>query len=270
MSRLYVRVMTGFYSHRKTAKLRSMLGDDAFWIPPRLWAYAAENQPDGDLSSYQAGELASLIGYSKDASSMLQALKDSGYMDLDGKIHDWNEHNGYHKKFSVRAKTAADARWAKEKSPTPPKEVDTGKRKGETSIASSMLVASAPPISSVIREIHDSWNALGCVPRSLVISDKRRRLLEVRLREPFFVANWPAALAKIKTSPFLQGQNDRGWRASFEWFIAPDSVPKIMEGKYDNNGHQNPRPTPPQHVDRSVGTLNEGKASQYRGLGKVA
>lgn len=147
MSRLYIRVMTGFYSHRKTARLRSMIGDDAFWLPPRLWAYAAENQPDGDISSYNATELAMLLGYNKDATSMLEALTSCGFVDSDMKIHGWMEHNGYHEKFARRAKTAAQARWAKEKPPTPPKEVlkeekEIGKGKGETSIASSMLVAS--------------------------------------------------------------------------------------------------------------------------------
>ena len=131
MSRLYIRVMTGFYTHKKTVRLRIKLGSDAFWIPPRLWAYAAENQPDGDLSSYTSEELAELIGCPKYATSMLQALKDSGFVEESGMIHDWGEHNGYHEKFSARAKKAADARWAKERSPTPSKE-ETGKRKEES------------------------------------------------------------------------------------------------------------------------------------------
>lgn len=127
MSNLYVQVKTGFYSHRKTAKLRALLGDDALWIPPRLWAYAAEHQPDGDLSSYESAELANLIGCYKYATSMLQALKDCGYVDEDGKIHDWEEHNSYHVSYSARAKKAAAARWA-DKSPTPPKKsTDTDK-----------------------------------------------------------------------------------------------------------------------------------------------
>jgi uncharacterized phage protein (TIGR02220 family) len=97
-----------------------------------MWAYAAENQPDGDLSGYQAEELAMLLGYSGDATSMLQALKDCGFMDLDGMIHDWMEHNSYHKKFSVRAKKAAKARWAKSPPQTPPVPEVQGKRKGES------------------------------------------------------------------------------------------------------------------------------------------
>jgi hypothetical protein len=125
MSKLYIRVKTGFYTHRKTAKLRTLIGDDAFWIPPRLWAYAAESQPDGDLSGYSSEELAMLLGCSKHAPSMLQALKDCGFVDSQGLIHDWTEHNGYHTTFADRARKASAVRWGKESPPTPPK----GKRK---------------------------------------------------------------------------------------------------------------------------------------------
>lgn len=131
MSKLYVRVMTGFYFHRKTAKLRRTLGTDAFWIPPRLWAYAAEHQPDGNMAAYSGEELAELLGCSKHANVMLEALKDCGFIEENGIIHDWQEHNGYHQKYSDRAKKAAAARWNKEKTPTPPKE-ESGNRKVES------------------------------------------------------------------------------------------------------------------------------------------
>lgn len=129
MSSLYIRVKTGFYTHKKTIRLKVKLGNDALWLPPRLWAWAAENQPDGNLAGYSAEEIAELIGYASNAQAMLQALKDSGFVDVSGIIHDWGEHNGYHEIFSIRAKKAADARWNKEKAPTPPKE-DCGKGKG--------------------------------------------------------------------------------------------------------------------------------------------
>jgi hypothetical protein len=115
MSGLYIKLFTDFYSHRKTARLRARVGDDAFWIPPRLWAYAAEHQIDGDFSGYSSEELAMLMGCDKHASSILEALLAAGFLDADGKIHDWADHNGFHSTFSNRAKKAADARWKKEK-----------------------------------------------------------------------------------------------------------------------------------------------------------
>ena len=127
---LYIRVQNSFWTHRKTIRLKARLGDAAMWIPPRLWSYAADNQPDGDFSNYSPEEIALLIGCSLEASSMLQALQDVGFMD-GMQIHDWHEHNGYHEKFAARAKIAAEARWAANE-----KKGKERKRK-ETSIASS-------------------------------------------------------------------------------------------------------------------------------------
>ena len=115
MSTLYIRLRTGFYTHRKTARLRALIGDAAYWVPPRLWAYCAEHQPDGNLSSYSSEEISMLIGCSEHATSILGALKSCGFLDGDGAIHGWEEHNGYHQSYSLRAKAAADARWLKKK-----------------------------------------------------------------------------------------------------------------------------------------------------------
>jgi hypothetical protein len=115
MSQLYIRLMTGFYTHRKTLRLKARLGNDAYWVVPRIWSYCAENQPDGDLKDYTAQEIAMLVAYEGDANAMLEALKCCGFIDDDGRIHDWFDHNGYHKRYSDRAKTAASARWGKEK-----------------------------------------------------------------------------------------------------------------------------------------------------------
>jgi hypothetical protein len=145
---LYVKVFTSFFTCKKTIRLRALLGDDALWIPIRLWAYAAENQADGDFSEYTEQEIAMLIGYTKDASSMLQALRQAGF--LDGMIiHDWDDYNSYHKAFSDRAKSAATARWSKHNEKKVAKEKkDKTREREEPSIATSMLDASqAKPAS---------------------------------------------------------------------------------------------------------------------------
>lgn len=143
---LYVRVYSSFYSHRKTVRLRAALGNDALWIPPRLWSYAADNQPDGVFEGYSAGEIALLIGYSGDAPSMLQALLQAGFLDPEPlRIHDWEEHNGYHSDFSERARNAALARWGKEEK----KGEDKKGKDIDTSIASSM-----PQASELAKEIY--------------------------------------------------------------------------------------------------------------------
>lgn len=153
---LYIRVLNNFYTHRKTARLRATIGDAAFWVPPRLWAYAAENQPDGCFADYTANELTILIGYTGDAQALLQALLQAGFMDADPlRVHDWAEHNSYHSTFADRAATAAKERWKKQRAREAAEKKGEDKtrqeieRKGkEPSIASSMFQASAPPRDS--------------------------------------------------------------------------------------------------------------------------
>lgn len=89
-------------------------------------------------------------------------------------------------------------------------------------------------------EVFDAWNASGLKP-CLVLSDKRRRSLAQRIKEDFFSQNWRSAIKKICESDFCRGKSERGWIASFDWFIQPDTSAKVMEGKYDNRKDQNKR-----------------------------
>lgn len=133
---LFVRVEVSFWTHRKTIRLRSLLGDSALWLPLRLWSYAAQNQSDGDFTDYSPEELAMLLGYTSNAQSMLQALQRAGFMD-GMLIHGWGDYNGYHAAFSERAKKAATARWEKERSKEKPEKTGEEKRGEEASIPSS-------------------------------------------------------------------------------------------------------------------------------------
>lgn len=148
---IFIRLEATFWQHRKTIRLRGMIGDAALWIPPRLWSYASQNQPDGDFSQYTADDLAMLLGYSGDATSMLQALQKTCFMD-EMKVHGWEERNSYHATFAERAKKAASARWQKERSKEN-KENTGEEREREPSIASPMLVASTIPLAEIPSEL---------------------------------------------------------------------------------------------------------------------
>ncbi len=117
---------------------------------------------------------------------------------------------------------------------------------------------------TLLSEIFDEWNRTATLPKCLLVSDKRKRALVVRCHESFFLANWKAAIAKVAASRFCLGENDRGWRASFDWFITPDVVAKIMEGKYDGNtNNKTGGPAGAKSFDRNKGTLNAGHAERY-------
>lgn len=144
---LFIRVDLGFYTHRKTLRLFTKIGESAYWVPPRLWAYAANQQIDGEFQNYSAEEIALLIHYPGNAQAMLQALIDSGFMDVNPlRIHDWNEYNAFHAVFSERAKKAARARWSKEKERTKEKE---GTEESKTETETEKYQASSSNASSI-------------------------------------------------------------------------------------------------------------------------
>lgn len=120
---------------------------------------------------------------------------------------------------------------AKNTTKRPPPTSSTGKplfelfRKEETQNTDPRFNAKA---------IMELWNDCPCLTPIRSISKKRHTAFMARLKDPFFNDNWDAAIRKMGASDFCTGKNDRGWKADFEFFLRPDSVLKIMEGKYDN------------------------------------
>ena len=178
MSNLYVRLHSSFWTHRKTLQLRRKLGDAAFWIPPRLWSFAAENAPDGDLSNYQAEDLAMLVQYSGNAQEMLQALNDAGFLE-NGIIRNWAERNSFHVTNHDRAKKAAEARWAKRTEKiSEEKDRDKDKEKEKESKQASLkqCLGNAPSI-----ELESFKARIGCWfsrRASTIWSDKETKALK--------------------------------------------------------------------------------------------
>lgn len=69
------------------------------------------------------------------------------------------------------------------------------------------------------------------LPKIIKLSSKRRASVLRRLKEEEFDIS--TILAKIKESKFLQGNNDRKWKADFDWiFLSTDNYLKVIEGKY--------------------------------------
>lgn len=162
----WIKLETGFFTHRKTIRLKGILGDDALWIVPRLWCLAAEQQPDGDFSAYSPDEIAMLVGYSKHAPSMLQALIQAGFLDEGQKLHGWIERNAFHVTNKERATKAALARWGK----LPPSD-RRDKRRGEESIehCSSIAPSMARRYPSDVEEAKRMQPVSSVIPEDFVV-----------------------------------------------------------------------------------------------------
>lgn len=91
-------------------------------------------------------------------------------------------------------------------------------------------------------DLQAAWNELTKPPiaKCRELSKHRRTSATVRLRERS-MDEWREVIARIQTSVFCGGQNDRGWVASFDWLLQPDTAVKVLEGKYDGRQRRSTR-----------------------------
>lgn len=107
------------------------------------------------------------------------------------------------------------------------------------------VLLTAPTESGLVEEegIHPviaAWNASKCFAGVRAMTAGRTKHLRARLRDPFWKEHWRAAIERLTRSDFCTGKNDRGWTADIDWFLKPDTVAKIMEGKYDSRAKESP------------------------------
>jgi hypothetical protein len=95
--------------------------------------------------------------------------------------------------------------------------------------------------------LHEIWEQeRGALPAVQAITRDRLSKCATRLRNrggdaEEFLRDFRAAVRKASETPFLLGENERGWRVSFDWFIANDTnYLKVLEGRYDGTQRTNP------------------------------
>jgi len=98
-----------------------------------------------------------------------------------------------------------------------------------------------PELRKQLDALMDAWNKMAGetgLPKVRVIKagTTRYKSARRRLAEKDWAKHYLKALGAIPQRPFLLGHNSYGWRASFDWFVKPQSVDKILEGVYDGPG----------------------------------
>lgn len=138
------------------------------------------------------------------------------------------------RKKSSQARTDFDATLQQRCCNGPDTESDTdSESETESDIVDSAPDGAPLPID-LLAEAVAIWNSevAGTLPRCEKLTAKRRPKLKRTLAE---LSNdpehWRAYVQALLRSPFHTGQNDRGWRATIDWAIQPDSVTKIREAE---------------------------------------
>lgn len=80
------------------------------------------------------------------------------------------------------------------------------------------------------------WNSIATtyhLPAINNLTTTRIRHLKARIKEAGGEAEfWAAVEGSLAASPFLRGENNRGWRANFDFFMQQSSFQKVLDGVY--------------------------------------
>ena len=67
------------------------------------------------------------------------------------------------------------------------------------------------------------------------LNDSRKASFRARGKELKTLADWEGYFNTIKNTPFLHGDNDRGWKANIDWILKPANMAKVLEGVYQKS-----------------------------------
>lgn len=119
-------------------------------------------------------------------------------------------------------------------------------RKEVDSQNSSTFVATATQkvdYSKLLEFFNQTISESGSVIKEIrQLTERRKLAIQARARE-----NGKESLMEVikqaAKSDFLNGRNDRGWVADFDWLMRPNNFVKVLEGNYNNNSNDRRRGT---------------------------
>ncbi len=252
-----MRLDLNFVDHPKVKRLIRVAGHEGFYGLIRLFSMAGRLYTDGVFSGCTKEDLDDFADWNGEGSLVEHLLEVRFLIENKGlfSINDWKEHQPWlagAKARSEKAKKAAKARWSQ--SDTPEGDSFNGNATsmlgacGEhgasnadgnagsnapspsPSPSPSPLPSPSPiPYQSFLDHYNESCTSL---PRAIKVNDKRKGLIKAVVGE-YGEEAVKEVLSKVEEYPFLTGENDRGWKADFEWLMNRNNLLKVMEGRYE-------------------------------------
>jgi hypothetical protein len=105
------------------------------------------------------------------------------------------------------------------------------------------------------------WNTLAQrigLPSVQRLTPQRKAKLSKRLSDAGGIEGWRLALAKLEANRWMHGDNDRGWKAGFDFLLQESSFTKLMEGAYDRSSSNGPGAGGAKHSNGFAAVLAEG------------
>lgn len=233
-----------------------------------LWDYTGEVAPQGNIGKWSDAAIAAACDWHGDAAAFVCDLVDAGWLDRVEEhrllVHDWGDHC----ERWVRAKlqragletlavSTPCTHCARTVDPSGAlsNPIQSNPNQSRESLSAEADDPS-PELLDLERGLIADWNRLDGITanRGETLTSKRRRMFRARVRSPDWLQEARDAMAKFP----LRCQVDAAgkvmadaWKPDLEWFLAPDSVTKILEGKYDfskANGNGNVRQDSPARI----------------------
>lgn len=218
---------------------------------------------DGDLSKFEAGDIADAVLWQRNPNEFVDALIESGFLDRtkDGGliIHDWFDYAGrlVEKREANRERMRRARAKAKEESAKNVQNTNAA-RTGATVQNSTVPNSTVPteqtepnntppddeplPSSSPIpyEKIRELFNVTcPSLAKVMGINGKRKIAVAARWGEHPDLDFFKGYFERVEASDFLKGKNDRNWKATFDWLMNAANMDKVREGKYDGGGKKN-------------------------------
>ena len=137
-------------SHRRTLDLSDELAVPVVTVVGHLaclWLWALDNAPDGDVCGIKPRTLARAALWEGDPESFVASLRAAGYVDPDGRLHDWDDYAG--RLIDQRTRNAEkQKRWREAHKPVTSLPISSS-RDGHVAVTSPSRTAATVPNPTV-------------------------------------------------------------------------------------------------------------------------
>jgi len=141
------------------------------------------------------------------------------------------DRNEYQRKLMAERRAAAKLATVSRISRSEP---GLAQAEAEAEAIESKEIVASPRIDGQAVEAYN--RILGdALPKVTRMTSTRKSAINARVRdlaERSRVDWWEQYFEVVKSRGFLLGENDRGWRADFDWLLKPAHMQKILEGGY--------------------------------------
>lgn len=130
------------------------------------------------------------------------------------------------------------------------------------------LLSPTAPAEPTVRpeEFANIWNRLrGKLPKVERFTESRKKKVKTRMNEGLTLERFTEAVENCRAKPFLTGDNERGWVATFDWLMENDkNIEKAINNPYGLN-----KPNGGNHATVLNGTGNQIVGVVNKSLGRT-